>query len=309
MIYIKDIKEGDCYQEIYLVKNVSKSITSTNKTFLNIVLQDKSGTINAKKWDVDAEDLNIFKSGKFVRVRFEATTFKDKLELKIKDADSVDVVKYDDYIPTAPIDKNILTKKLEDALNSIVDPNIKKIVDEIYKENKERILTYPAASNNHHAFMHGLLYHTVSMLDVALFLAKHYSNIDKDILIAGVFFHDIGKIIELSGFIPIDYTMEGHLLGHIVIAVNLINNAANKYHIEHQEKVVLLEHAVLASHGKYEFGSPILGATKEAILLNFIDDLDAKMMMFDNLTKDINEGEFTNRLMNLDMRRLYKKKK
>lgn len=309
MIYIKDIKEGDCYQEIYLVKNVNKSITSTNKTFLNIVLQDKSGTINAKKWDVDAEDLNIFKSGKFVRVRFEATTFKDKLELKIKDADSVDVVKYDDYIPTAPIDKNILTKKLEDALNSIVDPNIKKIVDDIYKENKERILTYPAASNNHHAFMHGLLYHTVSMLDVALFLAKHYSNIDKDILIAGVFFHDIGKIIELSGFIPIDYTMEGHLLGHIVIAVNLINNAANKYHIEHQEKVVLLEHAVLASHGKYEFGSPILGATKEAILLNFIDDLDAKMMMFDNLTKDINEGEFTNRLMNLDMRRLYKKKK
>lgn len=309
MIFIKDLKEGDCYQEIYLVKSATRSITSTNKTFLNIVLQDKTGMINAKKWDVDTEDLNIFKPGQFARVSFEVTTFKDKLELKIKDADKIDVTKYDDYIPTSPISRDILTKKLEETLNSISDTNIKAIVLEIYQDNKEKILTYPAASNNHHAFLNGLLYHTVSMIDVALFLAKHYSGVDKDILLAGVFLHDIGKIHELSGFLPTEYTMEGRLLGHIVIAVNLINNVAIKHHLEHNEKIIMLEHAVLASHGKYEFGSPVLGATKEAILLNFIDDLDAKMMMFDNNTKELNDGEFSNRLMTMDMRRLYKKKK
>ena len=119
--------------------------------------------------------------------------------------------------------------------------------------------------------------------------------------------HDIGKIKELSGLLPIEYTTEGHLLGHLVIAVNLINNVATKLHLENNEKIIHIEHCVLSSHGKYEYGSPVLGATKEAIMVNFIDDLDAKMMMYDNNTKELEPGEFTNRLMTMDMRRLYKK--
>lgn len=309
MIYINTLKEGDAYQEIYLVRSANKSITSTNKSFLTIVLQDKTGTISAKKWDADAEDLETFKPGNFVRIAFDVTTYKDKLELKIRDANPVNVTKLDDYIPTSPIPKETLMKKLESFLAMIKDPDIKLIVDELYNENKEKILTYPAASNNHHAFASGLLYHTVSMLEVASNLLKHYQDVDPDLVLAGVFLHDIGKIKELSGLLPIEYTTEGHLLGHLVIATNLINNVATKHHLENNEKIIMLEHCVLSSHGKYEYGSPVLGATKEAIMINFIDDLDAKMMMYDNNTKELQAGEFTNRLLNLDGRRLYKKKK
>jgi len=310
MIFIKDLKNNDELTEIYLVKAMNKSVTSTNKTFLNVTFQDKTGIIFAKKWDVDAEDMEIYKPGNFVNVRFEVTTFKDKLELKILDGNKVNVVKYDDYIPTSPIPKDVLQTKIESYINKITDKNIKLIVDEIYATYKDKYLTYPAASNNHHAFASGLAYHTVSMLEVADFLSNHpqyKEGLDKDIVIAGVLFHDLGKVKELSGLLPIEYTMEGRMLGHLVIAVNIINNVASKHNLENNKKIIMLEHAILASHGKYEFGSPVLGSTKEAILLNFIDDLDAKMMMYDNNVKDINSGEFSKTLMNFDMRRLYKK--
>ncbi|MCQ2794373.1 MAG: HD domain-containing protein [Bacilli bacterium] len=308
MIYLNSIKEGESYREIYLVKSATKSLTSTGKSFMNIILQDKTGTLAAKKWDVDAEDSEIFKPGNFVNISFDATTYKDKIELKIKDANKVEVTKLDDYIPCSPIPKETLQKKLEAYLSQIQDPNIKLIVDELYNKHKEKILTYPAASNNHHAFASGLLYHTVSMLDVGAFLMKHYDHIDQDIILAGIFLHDIGKIKELSGLLPIEYTTEGRLLGHLVIAVNLVNNVATAHHLENNEKVIMLEHAILASHGEYEYGSPVLGETKEAIMLNFVDDLDAKMMMYENNVKDINEGEFSKSLPQLDGRRLYKKK-
>ncbi len=309
MIYLNTLKEGESYREIYLVKSVTKGVTaSNNKTFLSIVLQDKSGVMNAKKWDVNSEDLDIFKAGNFVNMSFDVTSYKDKIELRIKDANKVTITKLEDYIPSSPIPKETLQKKLESYLLEIKDKDIKTVIDDLYDTYKDKILTYPAASNNHHAFASGLLYHTVSMLDVANFLIKHYNDIDSDIVLASVFLHDLGKVKELSGLLPIEYTTEGHLLGHLVIATNLINNVATKYHLENNEKIIHIEHCVLSSHGKYEYGSPVLGASKEAIMVNFIDDLDAKMMMYDNNTKDINPGEFTNRLMNMDMRRLYKKK-
>lgn len=309
MIFLNTLKEGDAYQEIYLVKSATMSVTVNNKKLLTILLQDKTGSMNAKKWDATSEDQEIFKPGKFVNISFDVTSYKEKLELRIRDARPVEVTKLDDYIPTSPIPKETLQKKLEAHLNNIKDKDIKTVIDELYSTYKEKILIYPAASNNHHAFASGLLYHTVSMLDVASFLIKHYTDVDSDIVLASIFLHDLGKIKELSGLLPIEYTAEGHLLGHLVIATNLINNVATKHHLEDNEKIIHIEHCVLSSHGKYEYGSPVLGATKEAIMVNFIDDLDAKMMMYDNNTKELNPGEFTNRLMTLDMRRLYKKKK
>lgn len=309
MIFLNTLKEGDAYQEIYLVKSATMSVTVNNKKLLTILLQDKTGSMNAKKWDATSDDQEIFKPGKFVNISFDVTSYKEKLELRIRDARPVEVTKLDDYIPTSPIPKETLQKKLEAHLNNIKDKDIKTVIDELYSTYKEKILIYPAASNNHHAFASGLLYHTVSMLDVASFLIKHYSDVDSDIVLASVFLHDLGKIKELSGLLPIEYTTEGHLLGHLVIATNLINNVATKHHLEDNEKIIHIEHCVLSSHGKYEYGSPVLGATKEAIMVNFIDDLDAKMMMYDNNTKEISPGEFTNRLMTMDMRRLYKKKK
>ena len=308
MIFIKDLKENESHSEIYLVKMASKSITATGKNYLSLVLADKTGTISAKKWDILGDDLEIFKVGKFVQVSFDVTVFKEKLELKIRDARSVNVTKLDDYIPTSPIKEEDLVKKLDAYIKEITDSNLKAIVDEVMKLYKDKFITYPAASNNHHAFRNGLLYHTVSMLEVASFLLKHYNNIDKDIILTATLFHDLGKVKELSGLLPIEYTYEGRMLGHLVIAVNIINNVATKLKLENNDKVIAVEHAILASHGKYEYGSPVLGMSKEAILLNFIDDLDAKMMMYENNTKDLNPGEFTKTISTLDNRRLYKKK-
>ena len=122
MIYLNQLKDGEAYQEIYLIKSVNKSVTSTNKTFLTLVLQDKTGVMNAKKWDVTSDDLEIFKAGKFVNISFDVTTYKEKLELKIRDARAVEVTKLDDYIPTSPIPKETLTEKLESFLAMIKDP-------------------------------------------------------------------------------------------------------------------------------------------------------------------------------------------
>ena len=156
--------------------------------------------------------------------------------------------------------------------------------------------------------MSGLLYHTLCMADMASLIASYYDNIDRDILITGVLLHDVGKVVELSGPIATKYTLEGKLLGHISIMAAEIRRVARELNIN-SETPILLEHMILSHHGSKEFGSPVLPLTREAVILHFVDDLDSKMNILDKAYADVEEGEFTQRIMPMDGRAFYKPKK
>ena len=178
-------------------------------------------------------------------------------------------------------------------------------MDEIFKKYYDKFLDYPAAVKNHHEFYHGLIFHTVSMCEIADFIASHYEDINRDLLISGCILHDIGKVVELSGPVATKYTDEGNLLGHLTIGMSIVREAAEKLNIK-SEVPMLLEHMILSHHGKLEFGAAVLPSTKEALLLSMIDDMDAKMMMLEKAYENVKEGEYTERLFALDNRAFYK---
>ena len=173
------------------------------------------------------------------------------------------------------------------------------------KQHREAFLVYPAATKNHHDYVSGLLDHVVSMLRLGKAIAELYPSLNKDLLYAGIILHDVGKVVELSGPVGTVYTPAGNLLGHITIMVNEIAMAAKELGIEGEE-VVLLQHMVLSHHGKEEWGSPKRPMLKEAEILHYIDNIDAKMNMLNRALSKAEPGEFTERLFPLDNRQFYK---
>ena len=187
-------------------------------------------------------------------------------------------------------------------------PAVRTMYNHILNKYYDRFIVYPAASKNHHCCLSGLLYHTISMAAIAMMISSYYQTIDKDVLLTGVILHDVGKVMELSGPIATKYTLEGRLLGHISIMVGEIRIAAKEENIS-GEIPLLLEHMILSHHGNKDFGSPILPLTREAVVLHFVDDLDSKMNILDKAYDDVEEGEFTQRIIALDGRAFYKPKK
>ena len=175
------------------------------------------------------------------------------------------------------------------------------------EENIEKLSYYPAASKNHHEYVSGLAYHTYGMLKVAESFCTLYPSLNKDLLYSGITLHDLGKTVELSGPVVPEYTLEGKLLGHISISNAMIKETANKLHIEGEE-VTLLQHMILAHHGKNEYGSPVLPQIKEAEILYLIDNIDARMAMMDKALETVEYGKFTKRVFSLENRALYKPK-
>ena len=176
-----------------------------------------------------------------------------------------------------------------------------------FEENIEKLSYYPAASKNHHEYVSGLAYHTYGMLKVAESFCTLYPTLNKDLLYSGITLHDLGKTIELSGPVVPEYTLEGKLLGHISISNAMIKETADKLHIEGEE-VTLLQHMILAHHGKNEYGSPVLPQIKEAEILYLIDNIDARMAMMDKALETVEYGKFTKRVFSLENRALYKPK-
>ena len=306
MKLIKDFTENEKIDQLFLVNNVTKGITQKGSNYLNIILQDKSGTIEAKKWEIEENDEEIFKVGNIVHVEGDVLEYKSGLQLKVNKGN---VAKEGDidaslFVPSAPVTRQELQKSLFAYIDRIENKEVKRVVEEIVKNHFVAFSTYPAATKNHHEYVSGLMYHTVSMLRVADALSQIY-KVNTSFLFGGVILHDVGKTIELSGPILPKYTLEGKLLGHISIITSEINSTCEKFNVSNETKV-LLEHMVLAHHGKYEFGSPVLPMTKEAELLHYIDDIDSKMMIIDKALAQVESGEFTNRQYALEDRSFYK---
>ena len=307
---IKDLFDGQNANGVYLVRNVTKGVTNNNLTYLSVTLQDKTGTIEAKKWEVSVSDNENIKIGKIIKITGDAYLYKEKMQIKIFTAESVDEndASVESLLVEGPRPLEELIQQFNFFKESIKDVDCKKILNNIFNKYYDSFIKYPAAMTNHHEFYHGLIAHTVSMCEVATMMASHYTDINKDLLLTGCLLHDIGKVVEFTGVVATKYTVEGNLLGHISIGMSFINEAAKEEGIT-SETPMLLKHMILAHHGKHEFGSPVLPLTKEALLLSMIDEMDSKMATIDKAMKDLEPGTFTDRIFSIDNRTFYKPKK
>ncbi|USK36159.1 3'-5' exoribonuclease YhaM [Bacillus sp. F19] len=305
---INHYEVGEQADVFLLVKSSTKGIASNGKPFLTLILQDQSGEIEAKLWDAGPDDEVSYSSQSIVKIYGDIHHYRGRNQLKIRNirtASNTDNVKISDFLETAPVGQEEMMEKVTQFIFEMKNPNIQRVTRYLMKKHQSEFLEYPAATKNHHEFVSGLAYHVVSMLDLAKSIAALYPSLDTDLLYAGVILHDLGKVTELSGPIGTTYTVEGNLIGHISIMVNEIAKAAEHLGIEGEE-IVILQHLVLSHHGKAEWGSPKPPLIKEAEILHYIDNLDAKMNMLDRALERVKPGEYTERVFALDNRSFYK---
>lgn len=306
MITIKELQDGLHVVSQFLITNVTKGVTTTGKSYLNITFQDATGTIEAKKWDVNEEDLGVFVIGNIVNVEADVIDYREHLQLKVFSGSKLDQSEIDisHFVPSAPVPLEELEKKLNGYVSSLKNKDLKKIVEYLIDKFHDSYLIYPAAVRNHHNCASGLLYHSISMANMAEEVCKLYPEINRDFVIGGALIHDLGKTLELSGPIATKYTDEGKLLGHISIMVSEIRMAADKLGIT-GETPLLLEHMILSHHTKPEFGSPIPPLTREAFVLASIDDFDAKMNIILKATENVKKGEWSEKVFAMDAHAFY----
>jgi len=305
---IKDLYEGEHVFSSYLVTAANKCVSGKGKPYLNITLQDNTGEINAKKWEVEKDDLEIFKAGNIVSIEGEVLFYNGFNQIKILSGELVPLTDPKEavkYASSAPVSEEDMEKELNDIVESFQNAKVKTLVSYLIEKFHDKYVTYPAAVRNHHNFVSGLLYHSLSMTHLCEAVAKLYPELNRDILIAGALLHDMGKTIEYTSAIAPRYSTEGKLLGHISIMQAELREAAQKLGIE-GDVPVCLEHMILSSHTKPEYGSPVPPLTMEAIALSMIDDFDAKMAMTKRAYEDIKPGEFTQRIFPLGDVCLYK---
>ena len=295
--------------DIYMyIKTSTKAVASNGKPFLTLILCDKTGEIEAKLWDVSEADEKTYSAEATVKVQGEVQNYRGRSQLKIRNiriTSDTDGVTKADLIQTAPLSQEEMMETITQYIFEMRNPNIQRVTRHLIKKYQNEFLTFPAATKNHHEYMSGLAYHVVSMLGLAKAISTLYPSLNKDLLYAGVILHDLGKVHELSGPVSTVYTVEGNLLGHITIMVNEVGKAAEELGIE-TEEIMILKHLILSHHGKAEWGSPKPPMVREAEVLHYIDNMDAKINMMDRALEKVKPGEFTERVFALDNRSFYK---
>ncbi len=310
MKMINEFSKDERISEQLLVVSVTKSSTISNSPYLSVDLRDKTGTINGKKWDYTPEDEEMFVAGNILLINGETTLYRDRLQLKITSAsvlnpEEVDVAK---FTKDSPIDYDTLKSELDKYIASISDKDLRKVVTTAIAKYETQFLNHPAGRQIHHDYPHGLLTHVISMCEIGEFLAKHYDDVDYDMLMSATILHDIGKCLELEGDIEYTYSLEGKLLGHISIGETIVREACLEVGLD-SEKATLLQHCILSHHGQLEYGSPVLPLTKEALILSLIDLTDSRVAVLSKALETTKEGEYTSKIFALDNRQFYKPKK
>jgi len=247
--------------------------------YFALTLCDRTGQIDARMWEI--EDAGEFAAGDVVKVRGEVSRFNEKLQVKVEKIRRAAPGEYElaDFVPQSQRDIGEMWVELEGWVASLRDADLKRLLEAFLNdEDLARALKEaPAAKGLHHAWIGGLLEHMLSLMAMCEAAAQHYPEVNRDLLLSGVVLHDIGKLRELSWGTSFDYTLEGQLLGHITIGIGMIEGKIAGLPDFPAEKRLLVEHLVLSHHGEFEFGSPKLPMTPEAIVLHYLDNLDAKM--------------------------------
>lgn len=288
--FIEDLVVGEQLDDLFMVKSARLGETRAGKPYLTLTFADKSGEISGPAWD-NAEALEqICSAGSVVRVYGVVQVYRDRLQLRVDNVAPIETTEYEpeEFVAASQRDAEGMHRDLEQLIGGLGNSFLKKLLRRILagKAVGEEYKKSPAAKGIHHAYLGGLLEHSLSMARVASMLAGHYPSIDRDLLVAGALLHDIGKTVELENEVGvIEYTSIGRLKGHLVIGCELIGREAAAIKDFPEELLVHLQHLILSHHGRQEFGSPVVPMTAEAVLLSFIDDMDAKMNLIEQLSR------------------------
>ena len=324
-MYIREFADNMRVEGQFLITDSKKGVSTTGRAYLTMTLQDSSGQIEAKKWEYEEGDDERYAKGLIVNVEGIANAYKNNLQVKVLTISLAqqENIDWSRFVASAPVALPILKEKLNGYVSSISDPDVRALVEAMLDLFGEKYLTHPAAVRNHHDYVSGLLYHSITMADMAAKVCRVYPSLNRDIMIGGVIVHDMGKTVELSGANATAFTLEGKLLGHIAIGQAELRAVAKKLGmfefdslpieqqtIEHplfrkKEIAVTFEHIILSHHSKPEFGSAVIPLTREALAIAMIDDLDAKMMILDKAFRDVAKGGSTAKLFNMDERYFY----
>jgi 3'-5' exoribonuclease len=286
-LYAADIRDNQLVDGFFLVAAKHHGVAKNGAGYLTLKLLDRSGEIEARVWE-RAEDLGRgFDKNDFVRVRGQATLYQGKMQIRVQDVVRVDDSKVapEDFLPKSAFDPAVMLDELQAILRGIKNPHLLALAEACFADNDlmNSLRHAPGAKTIHHPYLSGLLEPTMSLLKLILKVVENYHGIDVDLLLIGGFLHDIGKVYEFSFDRAIDYTDEGQLLGHLVMEVELVDKKIEAIPDFPAELAMLVKHMLVSHHGAYEFGSPKLPQTLEAVILHSLDDLDGKIQAIQNL--------------------------
>ena len=295
MKYIDTFREGMHIADVYLCKNKQIALTKNGKEYGNLVMQDKTGTIDAKIWDLGSPGVGKFETMDYVHVEADVTLFQSSFQLNVRRIRRAQEGEYveADYLPVSKKDIKKMYEELLGYIRSVKNPYLQKLLCGYFVENAafaKAFQFHSAAKSVHHGFVGGLLEHTLSVTKICDFYAMNYPMIHRDLLICAGMFHDIGKLEEISRFPQNDYTDEGQLLGHIIIGTEMISEHIRAIPDFPVQLANELKHCILSHHGELEFGSPKKPALVEAMALSFADNVDAKMQTMKEALAAVPQG-------------------
>ncbi|MDR1246223.1 MAG: CMP-binding protein [Clostridiales Family XIII bacterium] len=312
--YIAYLKTNEEITDFFAVRTISLKVGANKKQYLDLVLADNTGEINAKKWDVTDAELSVLgevREGDVLKVKALVNEWNGMRQLKLlrlRKTTERDETERSDYIKAAPEDPDDMYAFIKARADAIGDADLRALSLRLLADNKEKLMYYPAASKNHHAEMAGLLYHIKRMLMMGERYCEVYANLNKDLIVAGVIAHDMEKLTEMianeDGVVS-EYSFDGQMLGHLIQGVKLIDRLANELNVP-REKAVMLEHMVLSHHYEPEFGSPKKPLFPEAEILHYLDIVDARMDDMETALNGVDCGNFSERVWILDNRKLYR---
>jgi 3'-5' exoribonuclease len=302
-LWIKDITSEDKIRGSYLVRRKTLGTTQKGDSFLSLILADRTGEVDGKIWN-DAETLSSqFQEGDVCEVKGNAGSYRGRIQIRVSSIKPLkDTADPSIFLESAPSDTSEMMKSLREILRGVKNAHLKRLIERFLGDQRfvSQFQRAPAAKGFHHSYLGGLLEHTLSVCQMSKMVAEHYTQLDGDLLLTAAFLHDVGKIRELRGHPHMDYTDEGRLVGHLVLGTGMLDAKLREIKGFPPELAIRLRHLILSHHGQYEFGSPKVPKFLEAIALNLVDDLDAKINGLSRfMERDQQEGAWTgfNRLL------------
>ena len=310
MRYINTLHEGETIRNVYLCKGKRSAETRNGKPYDNLILQDKTGTLDGKVWDPNSGGIADYDELDFIEVFGDVTSYNNQLQLNIRQIRKAYEDEYNpaDYMPTTEKNADTMYAELLKYAAEVKNPYLKQVLDYYFIKDEAFIKSFKshsAAKSVHHGFAGGLLEHTLSVVKFCEYMVGAYSILNKDLLYTAAMCHDIGKVKELSAFPKNDYTDDGQLLGHIVIGVEMISDAIRTIPDFPKKLAGELKHCIIAHHGELEYGSPKKPAIPEAFALNFADLADAKLETLTEIFKEKQTKDWLgyNRLFETNLRK------
>ena len=279
--FIHDLKAGDRVDEVFVLADKALLRKKDGNPYLNVAFADKTGSLKGVVWDNVEHIASAADVGDYVHLKGAVSEYRGALQVVVSDIRACDAAAVDreDFLPVSAFNREAMLERLMAITATMTNPHLKALMNAFWGDAEwiEHFKTAPAAKFMHHAYIGGLLEHTLSMASLADKVAAHYRGVDRDLLLAGVILHDIGKTREFSYQTGIDYTSEGRLVSHIAIGLEMVDAKLKSIDGFPQDLVVLVKHMIISHHGSREFGSPEPPKTIEAVLLNYIDEIDSKV--------------------------------